>query len=176
LAARDYRELVSRGSSVTIDQIRGEYRLAVSNLVDSWNRACANDDRAAMEDVRLHVNELLPEPSFAEDILAKMKTCTPAGCLQMNSQLALARLKTRVDPEFPVYALSQLKVSSVVVHVKARIDERGDIASSEVYGGSPLLHTAVRAAFQQWKFSPALVDEGPRCVDTDIPIVINVNR
>jgi hypothetical protein len=176
LAARDYRELVARGSSEAVDQVRGEYRRAVSSLVDSWNRACANNDNAAMEEVRLKVNELLPETSFVEDILAKIKTCTPTGCLQMNSQLALARLKTRVNPEFPAYALSQLKLSSVVVHVKARIDERGDIAMSEVYGGSPFLHPAVRTAFQQWKFSPAFVDEQPRCIDTDIPIVINMNR
>jgi hypothetical protein len=176
LAARDYLELESRGSSETLNQVRAEYRLTISNFVELWNRACANNDKAAMEEVRLRVNELLPEPSFAGDILAKMKTCTPTGCLQMNSQLALARLKTRVDPEFPTYVLSQLKVSPVMVHVKARIDERGDIAMSEVYGGSPFLHTAVRTAFQQWKFSPAFVDEQARCVDTDIPIVINLNR
>jgi hypothetical protein len=175
-AARDYRELVSRGNSETIGQVRSEYRLAVSNLVDSWNRACATSDKPAMEEVRLRVNELLPEPSFAEDLLAKMKTCTPTGCLQMSSQVALARLKTRVDPEFPPNLLSQVKLPSVTVHVKARIDEKGNVATSEVYGGNPFLHTAVRNAFQQWKFLPAFADERPRCVDTDIPIVINLNK
>jgi tetratricopeptide (TPR) repeat protein len=176
LAARDYRELVSRGSSESIDQVRGEYRRAVSSLVDSWNRACPNNDEKAMEEVRLRVNEMVPESLFVEDILAKMKTCTRTGCLQMTSQLALTRLKMRVDPEFPAYALSQLKVSPVVVHVKARINEKGDIATTEAYGGSPLLHTAVRTAVQQWKFSPALVDDQARCVDTDIPIIININK
>jgi hypothetical protein len=176
LAARDYRELVSRGSSESIDQVRGEYRRAVSSLVDSWNRACPNNDEKAMEEVRLRVNEMVPESLFVEDILAKMKTCTRTGCLQMTSQLALTRLKMRVDPEFPAYTLSQLKVSPVVVHVKARINEKGDIATTEAYGGSPLLHTAVRTAVQQWKFSPALVDDQARCVDTDIPIIININK
>ena len=175
-ATRDYRDLVSRGSSESVDQVRGEYRRALSTLVDRWNQACANNDKATMEEVRLRVNDMLPESSFAEDILAKMKTCTPAGCLQMNSQLALVRLKTRVDPEFAAYALSQLKGSSVVVHVKARIDEKGDVATSEVYGGSPFLHTAVRTAFQQWKFSPAIIEDRPRCVDTDIPIVVNLSK
>jgi hypothetical protein len=176
LAARDYLELVSRGGSETIDQVRGEYRRTLSGLVDAWNRACSKNDNAAMEDVRLQVNQLVPEPSFVEDILAKMKTCTPAGCLQMPSQLALIRLKTRVNPEFPAYVLSQLKVSPVVVHVKVRIDEGGNIANSEIYGGSPLLYTAVRSAVQQWKFSPALLDDQARCVETDIPIIININK
>lgn len=176
LAAHDYEQLVSRGSSETIDQVRSEYRRALSSLVDTWNQACAKHDDVAMEDVRLQVNQLLPESSFAGDILAKMKTCTPAGCIQMQSSLALARLKTRVNPEFPSYVLSQLRVSPVVVHVKARIDEKGDIATSEVYGGSPLLYTSVRIAVQQWKFSPALMDDQARCIDTDIPIVINLNK
>ncbi len=179
LAARDYRDLMSWGSSETIDGVRGEYRRALSSLVDSWNRACANNDQAAMEEVRLRVDEMLPESSFAEDILAKMKTCTHTGCLQMSAQLALARLKTRdfhVDPESPAYVLSQLKVSPVVVHVKARINEKGDVAMSEVYGGSPFLNTAVRAAFDQWKFSPAIMEDEARCVDTDIPIVINITK
>lgn len=175
-AARDYRELVSRGNSETVDQVRKEYRLAVSKLVDSWNEACATSDKPAMEEVRLRINELLPESSLAEDLLAKMKACTPAGCLQMNSQLALARLKTRVEPDFPPYLLSQVKEPSVTVHVKARIDEKGNVATSEVYAGNPFLHTAVRTAFQQWKFTPALVDEQPRCVETDIPIIIRVNK
>jgi len=176
LAARDYQELVSRGSSETIDQVRGEYRRTLSGLVDSWNGACAKNDNAAMEDVRLQVNQLVPEPSFVEDILAKMKTCTPAGCLQMPSQLALIRLKTRVNPEFSAYVLSQLKVSPVVVHVRARIDEAGNVANNEIYGGSPLLYAAVRSAVQQWKFSPALLADQARCIDTDIPIVINLNK
>jgi hypothetical protein len=176
LAARDYQELVSRGSSETIDQVRGEYRRTLSSLVDSWNSACAKNDNAVMEDVRLQVNQLVPEPSFVEDILAKMKTCTPAGCLQMPSQLALVRLKTRVNPEFSAYVLSQLKVSPVVVHVKTRIDEAGNVANSETYGGSPLLYAAVRSAVQQWKFSPALLADQARCIETDIPIVINLNK
>jgi outer membrane biosynthesis protein TonB len=128
-----------------------------------------------MEDVRQQINALLPETSFAEDILATMKKCTPTGCIQMSAPLALARLKSRVDPQFPAYVVSQLKVSPITVHVKARINENGDIASSEVLGGNPLLYGAVREAFNQWKFSPAVTEGDTRCVDTDIPIVININ-
>jgi hypothetical protein len=176
LAARDYRELLSRSSSETIDEVRLEYRRALSSLVDSWNHGCANNDEAAMEEIRGRVNALLPEPAFAEDILSKMKTCTPTGCLQMSAALALMRLRSRVDPEFSSNVVSQLKVSPVTVHVKARINPEGDVATSEVYGGNPVLYPAVRDAFDKWKFSPAVTEAESRCFDTDIPIIINLAK
>ena len=173
LAARDYRDVVSRSRSETIEEVRQDYRRTLSALVDSWNKACAGNDGAAMEDIRLRVNTLLPETSFAEDLLAQMSTCTPTGCLQMGTQLALARLRNRVDPKFQPYVLSQLKSASVTVYVKTRIDEKGDVASVEMRGGNPLLYPAVRAAFEQWKFTPAVAGGAARCVDTEIPLVVN---
>jgi len=144
LAARDYRELKSLSSSQTIDEVHMEYRRVLSSLVASWNRACVKDDMASMENFRLQVNALLPEPSFGEDILAKMKTCSPTGCIQMDSPLALTRLKTRVEIQFPAYVKSQVRISPMMVRVKVRINEKGDVASSEVQGGSPLLYNADR--------------------------------
>jgi tetratricopeptide (TPR) repeat protein len=173
LAASSYREVMSLSSSETIEEVRLEYRRALSSLADSWNSACAKDDMAAMEEVRLRVNTLLPEQSFGEDILAKMRTCTKTGCIQMSTQLALARLKSRVDPQFSAYELAQLRGSPLTVRVKARIDEKGDVTASELHGGNPLLYRAVRIAVDQWKFSPAVVQSGARCVDTEIPLVIN---
>jgi tetratricopeptide (TPR) repeat protein len=172
LAARDYRELVSVSSSATVDEVRGEYSSALSSLVDSWNRACAQEDTAQMEEMRVRINALLPEPSFGEDILAKMTTCTRNGCIQMNPQVALARLKTRVDPQFASFVVSQIRVSPVTVRVKVRINEKGDIVTSEPQGGNPLLYNGIRTAMEQWKFSPAIRDGEPRCVDAEIPIVI----
>jgi hypothetical protein len=172
-AARDYRELTSLSKPETMEEIHRDYRQALSNLVDSWNRACASDDAAAMESVRLQVDALLPEPSFGQDILAGMKMCVPTGCIQMNTQLALARLKTRIDPQFSVYELAQLRSTGLTVRVKARINDRGDATAGEITGGNPLLYRAVRAAFDQWKFSTAIVQGQARCVDTEIPIVIN---
>jgi hypothetical protein len=173
-AARDYRELLSRSSAETIAEMRNEYRRALSGLVDSWQRACAQDDVSTMQELRLRVETLLPEPSFAEDILAKMTTCTHATCLQMNAQLALARLKNRTDPQFSAFVVSQLKASPVTVLVKARINEKGEVVSSEARDGNPLLHSGVKAAFDQWKFSPAILQGESRCVDTEIPIVITL--
>jgi hypothetical protein len=172
LAARDYREVVSRSTSTTIDEVRAEYRRSLSSLVEAWNQACAKDDAAKMEEIRLQVNALLPESTFAEDILAKMTTCTHTGCIQMTAQLALTRLKTRVDPQFSAYVLPQLRASKLTVLVKARINEKGDVAASDMQGGNPLIYSAVRSAFEQWKFFPAYVQGDARCFDTEIPIVI----
>jgi outer membrane biosynthesis protein TonB len=80
-----------------------------------------------------------------------------------------------VDPQFSANELGQLKSSPLNVRVKARINEKGDVTSSEVTGTNPILARTIRAAFDQWKFSPAIVQGDARCIDTEIPIVININ-
>jgi tetratricopeptide (TPR) repeat protein len=174
-ATRDYRDLTSRASSGKIEEVRAEYRRSLSKLVDLWNAECAKDDKPSMERTRQEINALLPEESFAEDILAQMKMCTHTSCLQMSTPLALARLKTRVDPEFPTFVVSQIGTQTTV-RVKATISEKGDVTAKEVHGDNPMVNTAVKTAIEQWKFSPALMGGEARCVDTEIPIVINKAR
>ena len=176
LAARDYRELLSLNSSQAIEEVRMEYRRALSGLADSWNKACTNDDVAAMEKARRRVDALIPDPSFGEDIRATMKTCAHTGCVQMTFPLALSRLKNRVDPQFPPYLLSLIKDFPMTIRVRARINEAGDVAAAELSGGNALVYDAVRAAFGQWKFFPALVQGAARCVDTEIPIVLKFGQ
>jgi tetratricopeptide (TPR) repeat protein len=172
-AALDYRELVSLSRAETVDDVRKEYRQALNRLVDAWNRACATDDNVTMKDVRERINQLIPEPSFANDIVGRMTTCTHTGCIPMGTQLALTRLKSRVDPQFSALVISQLKITPVTVRVKARINEKGEPTATELNGGNPLLYNPIRAAFEQWRFTPALVEGESRCVETEIPIVIN---
>jgi tetratricopeptide (TPR) repeat protein len=173
LAARDYRELSSLNNSQEIEDVRAEYRQALSARVDTWSRACAMDDAATMERLRAQVNALLPEPSFGEDLLEKMKSCSPTSCIQMDSQFALTRLKNRVDPQFSPLVFSQVKVLPMTIRVNARIDVKGNVASGEMRGGDPVLYSAIRVAVDQWKFLPAVTEGGARCVDTEIPIVIH---
>jgi tetratricopeptide (TPR) repeat protein len=173
-ATRAYQDLMARASADRINEVRTEYRRALSGLVDSWNNACAKDDALAMEEIRMQINELLPETLFAEDILSKIKTCSPAGCIQMPTTLALARLKTRVDPEFPPFIASQIR-NSMTVRVKATINEKGAVKASDVRGDLAQVNTLVREAVEKWKFFPALIQGEARCVDTEIPIVINRN-
>src|SRR5262249_50751125 len=54
-AAADYRQLVSVSSVDTVNQVQKEYRKFLAGLVESWNQACANNDAATMEKVRLQV-------------------------------------------------------------------------------------------------------------------------
>jgi len=172
LAAVDYRELSSLTNADTLNQVRAEYRKALSNLVEAWNRACASNDMMTMDRLRQRMNDLLPDPSIGEDILAKMTTCTNAGCLPMNSQLALARLKSRVDPDFPLSVRAQIRIP-VTVRVKTKISETGDVVAVEPQGGNAMLYGPIQTAVKQWKFYPTIVPGGDaRCVETEIPIVI----
>jgi hypothetical protein len=175
LAARDYRELLPQSSLDTIAEVHREYRRALSDLVEWWNRGCSNNDAASMEEARRRINELLPEQSFAEDLLAKMKNCSPAGCIQMTTAVALSRLRSRVDPQFPLNVISQLKGAQMTVHVKARISEDGRVTAIEPRDGNPTLHAPIRTAMDQWKFMPAISQGAARCVVAEIPIVINFN-
>jgi tetratricopeptide (TPR) repeat protein len=208
-AAADYRAIVSSSngrSTPAITKINGEYRKALSSLVESWNRACASGDAAAMSTIRGQISELLPEPSFGEDIRGQMTTCpevkkavpttevqtesgqrpktaddaVPAAavsseCLDMQPQLALARLKTRVDPVIPSDIRHYLKnTAQLAVRVKARISENGDVTVTGMPEGNPILNNVVRSAVTQWKFAPVRDSNGPRCVDTEIPILIKL--
>jgi len=171
-AARDYRNLAPASTPETIEQVRQEYRQALSVLADSWTRACANDDSNAMDAIHQRATALLPEPGFGQDIMGKMTTCVHTRCIQTASQLALARLKNRVDPEFTAAVRSTIRDAQITVRVKATIDAAGNLTTTALDGGNPLLYEGVRAAVDQWKFIPAIVQGEARCVDTEIPLVL----
>ena len=60
----------------------------------------------------------------------------------------------------------------VTIHVKARIDEKGDVSVQDAQGSVQGLNEVVRGAVEHWKFAPIMDQSGPRCADTDIPVVI----
>jgi tetratricopeptide (TPR) repeat protein len=157
-------------TSQMLDQMRSDYRRALTPIVESWNRACSSSDTATMESLRGQVPESLPDPQLGDDILAQMKTCTKKGCLQMAAQLALARLKVQVNPVIPPAFQDAVRRSPMTVHVKTRIDEKGEVTAIEAQGGTPLINEAVRSAVDRWKFAPIVDQNGARCVETDIPI------
>jgi len=207
-AAADYKQIVALNdarSASAKNHVTGEYRKALTALVDTWNRSCPNGDMAAMNSIRAQISELLPEPSFGEDIRARMVPCpepskavaaspapspkdeavakpAPGGdvkssnaCFEMQSQLALTRLKSRVDPVVPADIRYYLKNNSqVVVRVKTKISESGDVTVLGITEGNPILNNAVRNAITEWKFNPVRDSSGPRCVLTEIPIVIKL--
>jgi tetratricopeptide (TPR) repeat protein len=166
------RKSADSGSPQTIEQMRVEYRRTLLGVVDAWNRACASADTTTLDKIRGQLPETIADPLLADDILAQMKTCTKKGCLQMGTQLVLARLKVQVNPVIPIAAQDAARRGPVTVHVKARIDEKGDVTASEAGGGTPMLNEAVRTAIERWKFAPIVDQSGVRCVDTDIPVTI----
>ena len=194
-AAADYSHLAEakdKGSTTALAYVRSEYRKALSGLVDEWNRTCAGGNRAALSALRGQISELLPEPSFGEDLRAQMVSCdetknadidiAPKGdndgtCLTMQSQLAMTRLRSRVDPAITGELRLYLKINpQAVVRVKARISEAGDVTVTAITDGNPLLNTAVRGAVMQWKFTPVRDDSGPRCVDTEITFALKLGQ
>ena len=164
-----------------------------------------------MKDIRDEIAELLPEPSFGEDIRSKMVPCTPpevpvetkaaakiepvveppapasviekpvkqakapaaSGCFQMDAGLLIPRLKSRVEPQLPPGARAYVQNSQVTVRVKARIDEKGSVTVNEVAGSNVIINNSVRVAVEQWRFTPVRDESGPRCVDTELPIVFS---
>ena len=194
-AAADYSHLAEakdKGSTTALAYVRSEYRKALSGLVDEWNRTCAGGNRAALSALRGQISELLPEPSFGEDLRAQMISCeetkkadinsapkaeNDGTCLTMQSQLALTRLRSRVDPAITGELRLYLKINpQAVVRVKARINESGDVTVTGITDGNPLLNNAVRAAVTQWKFTPVRDDSGARCVDTEITLALKLGQ
>jgi tetratricopeptide (TPR) repeat protein len=201
-AASDYRQIQTLGDTgnpQTITRITQEYRKTMTSLVDTWNRTCSGGDSSSMSQLRSKMAEIVPEPTFADDLQAQMRNCTGSpssqtpkvarldsktdtvvegsanarqSCLQMESQLALARLKTRVDPEIPPASRAYLQNTQVTLKVKARIDESGNVTNAEVTGSNVILNNSVRNAVERWKFTPVLDRTGPRCVNTEIPVVM----
>ena len=176
-ASTTYHQLASingSGAKEMVKQMNAEYRGTLSDLAESWKTACANDDADTIDTIRQTIPELLPDPSIGNDILHQMPACKSVSCLEMDSPLALARLKKRVDPEIPPTFRNVVGLASLTVRVKARIDEKGNVTASEAEGGNAMLNNAVRNAVRRWKFSPIVDQNGPRCVDTEIPIVIRM--
>jgi hypothetical protein len=92
------------------------------------------------------------------------------GCIKMSTQAALARLKRRVDPQFPPEVRARLRISPVMVVATTRIDQNGDVAVRELQGGNPVIYNGIRSAVERWKFLPMLVEGQAQCIDTEIPI------
>jgi len=174
-AAADYRLLVSLNDEANTQMIadaRNEYRTALTKLVETWNQGCIRGDEGVMDRIKIQISDLLPDPSFGEDIREHMTSCTKNGCLEMSSVLAMARLKTRVNPELNSALQGFMHGSQVTIRVKTRIDEAGNVTVSDTQGGNPTIGAAVRAAVEKWKFTPIIDQNGSRCVDTEIPIFL----
>ncbi len=173
-AGAKYRDMSAIASEQTLKQAQSAYREVLSGLVQNWNRLCPTGNKAAMDGVRSQIDELLPDPSFGEDLRSQMSNCSKTGgCVAMNSHVMLTRLKVRVNPDITRDMRAMLGQSQLV-HVKLRVDESGNVAVSEVQGAVPMINNAVRVAVERWKFTPSVDENGARCTETEI--VMSIER
>jgi protein TonB len=77
-----------------------------------------------------------------------------------------ARIRTKVDPEYPADARERGVEGEVLLDVVVGVD--GSVVECNVVSGHPLLNDAALAAVRQWKFEPYVIDG--RAVETQTKI------
>jgi len=173
-AAAGYRQLESINAdgigSEALEQIRNEYRSALTSTLAAWNRACQGADNAAMSRLRSQATEMIPDPAFGQDLIGQMATCSVKPCIKLDAPSVMLRVRSSEQPKIPPQV--ELRGAVHKVRVQARIAENGDVTVVSANGESSAINDAVRTAVEKWKFSPAVVDRETRCVDTVFPIAI----
>ena len=81
--------------------------------------------------------------------------------------LAMTRLKTRVNPQIEP-ALQRYIGRGIAVSIE--IDEQGNVTVKDIVKANSRIAEAIKTAVVQWKFNPTIIDNQPRCVDTELPI------
>jgi hypothetical protein len=112
-------------------------------------------------------NQTTPAPRPTSPPAASAPAAPAGACVDMPWQLAMTRVKTRVEPNI---APNRLPTRTMTIRLKLRIAENGNVTVNSVAGEDAYLNEQMRAAVAQWKFVPAVVQDQPRCVDTEIPI------
>lgn len=80
--------------------------------------------------------------------------CAYAGdSVPGQNNYAGRKVLIRVEPEYPM----DLKTAGIggLVHLTVTISPNGNVASSQVVGGNPILAQSAVKAVAKWKFSPA---------------------
>jgi TonB family protein len=91
-------------------------------------------------------------------ILLTMSMCLCALPLAAQSSVSSDRkVLTRVEPEYPD-ALKRLYIGGVV-RLEVVVAPNGNVKSTKLLGGSPILGQSTMKAVKQWKYAPAAADE-----------------
>jgi protein TonB len=107
---------------------------------------------AAVDDMRIGSVALPPPP--------------PTAPVRLHSGMTPPRKIVEVAPAYPAIARSA-RVQGVVI-LEAVIDAKGRVESVRVLRSIPLLDQAAVDAVQQWRFTPALLNNEP------VPVVMTV--
>jgi len=92
--------------------------------------------------------------------------------IQVSEGVQLSQLIHRVDPIYPSLALQRR--AQGVVELRAIISREGTVGQIQVVSGDPVLAMAARAAVQQWRFRPTLLNGQPVEVETVITVTFHI--
>jgi len=169
-AAVEFRKIAAFNDAKLAPMLRqasDQYRKTLTSLVDSWNQTCPSGDLAEMGEIRKQITDLLPDPTFGEDIRAHMMTCTKPelkAAVQPDPRPAAtpeAKPETRSIPL--VGAANQClqldyRVAMTRIIAKSKVDpEIPREARPYIQGGTVTVKVRIR------------IDEGGNVVSADTP-------
>ena len=108
-----------------------------------------------------------PEDAPTQPIIIEQRPDTMKRIRQSESA-ARARVRTKVEPEYPAEARDRGVEGEVLLQVVVGAD--GSVAQATVISGHPLLNDAALEAVKQWKFDPYVLDG--QAVETDTKVRI----
>jgi tetratricopeptide (TPR) repeat protein len=178
---QNWNQTCSTADAATLNALRGQItellpEPAFGEDIRAGMNACAETRKSANANKPVDATDVARgRDSSGDSVFAQGNAAI--GCLAMDSQLALTRLKTRVDPAISNELRYYLKTSGqLTVRIKTRISESGDVTVTGMPDGNPLLNSVISRAVSQWKFSATRDSSGPRCIDTEIPIIIKLTQ
>ncbi|MGB2625395.1 MAG: TonB family protein [Candidatus Acidiferrum sp.] len=112
-----------------------------------------------------------PDAAAASDPLVSMEASNrsePALPVPVGGDVKPAQLLKSVPPVYPPAARAQRVAGDV--KLDALIDASGNVTSTKILSGSPLLHLAAIAAVKQWKYQPAMLDGKPTAMHLTVTV------
>jgi tetratricopeptide (TPR) repeat protein len=92
-----------------------------------------------------------------------------APCIRIDPMLAMKQIMFRAKPQIEP-DLQRYVGRGIVVSIE--IDDKGNVSVKQVAKANVRIADALKIAVEEWKFRPLVVDDQPRCVDTDLPITL----
>jgi TonB family protein len=98
----------------------------------------------------------------------------PVNRLRVGGDLLSKKIKSRVEPIYPLEARASGMEGTVRLH--AIIGKDGSILEVEVVSGREVLTKAAMDAVRKWKYEPTLLNGQPVEVETTIEVVFQLNK
>ena len=108
---------------------------------------------------------IIPEPPHAEPPRVRATL--------MSEGVMAAMLVNRVEPQYP--AIARAAHISGVVHLHAIIGKDGTVRELQIVDGNPLLAQAAKAAVQNWRYRPTMLNGEPVEVETYVTVNFVLN-